>query len=237
MKPSKEIGLPEAQQLLSECVLFRGFRPAERAEIVSRTQICNYKAGETVFTIGSPGNNMMAVLNGTVRISVPSRDGRELMLAILQPGEVFGEIAVLDGKERTADAAADTACTLAVLDRRDILNFLEQHPTAWLQLVAVLCDRLRRADQLLADVALLQLPARLAKTMLRLIEHDAQSKSAAKSATIRFSQRELANMLGGTRESVNKCLAGWQRRRIVEMKEGRITILDKDALETISGSD
>ena len=94
------MGLEEARHLLSNCFLFRGLKAVERNAIVSRTHILTLKAGETVFAIGSPGDNMMAVLDGTIRISVPAPDGRELLLAILQPGEVFGELSVLDGKER-----------------------------------------------------------------------------------------------------------------------------------------
>jgi CRP-like cAMP-binding protein len=207
----------------------------ERDAIVSRAHTRTLKAGETVFAMGSPGENMMAVLSGTIRISVPAPDGREFLLAILQPGEVFGELAVLDGKERSADAVADSPCTLAILDRRDILSFLEQHPASWLQLVTVLCERLRTADQLLADVALLQLPVRLAKTMLRITSNKPKSKATEKNSTIRFSQRELANMVGATREHVNKCLAAWQRQGIVQINDGKIVILNETALEHISG--
>ena len=134
------MGLEEARQLLGNCILFRGFKVDERDAILGRVRTRNLKTGETVFAIGSPGDNMMAVLNGTVRISVPAPDGKELLLAILQPGEVFGELAVLDGKERSADAIANSPCTLAILDRRDILSFLEQHPAVWLKLISVLCD-------------------------------------------------------------------------------------------------
>ena len=234
MEPNK-IRLEEARRLLSNCFVLRGLKADERDGIVSRARTRNYKAGETIFTMGSPGDNMMAVLSGTIRIVVPAPDGRELLLAILQPGEVFGELAVLDGKERSAGAVADSPCTLAMLDRRDILSFLEQNPAAWQKLVAVLCERLRRSDQLLAEVALLQLPVRLAKTLLRIIRSEFESKVAPNEPTIRFSQRELANMVGGTRESVNKCLAAWQRQGIVQITEGKIIILNQMALEHISG--
>ena len=115
---------------------------------------------------------MLAVLNGEVRIIVPSFGDRELQLAILQPGEVFGEIAVLDGKERTADAQANKDCDLAILGRADVLHFLRRHPDALASLVEVLCGRLRQTDQHIAEVALLNLPVRLAKVLLRIGEPD-----------------------------------------------------------------
>jgi CRP-like cAMP-binding protein len=203
------------------------------AAIAAQARIRTFEAGETVFNLGSPGDHMMAVLSGTIRISVPSPDGRELVLTIIQPGEVFGELAVLDGKERSADAIAENACTLAMLYRSDVLSFFQRNPSAWLKLVEVLCQRLRRTDQAFAEVALLQLPVRLAKMMLRLPElmPDSAPETAAR---IRFSQRELANMVGGTRESVNRCLRNWQRRGIVQISEGSIVVMNQDALEDIA---
>ena len=225
--------LKDAHRLLGDCVLFSGLSAEERAAIAAQARIRTFNAGETVFNLGSPGDHMMAVLSGTIRISVPSPDGKELVLTLIQPGEVFGELAVLDGKERSADAVAENACTLAMLYRSDVLSFFQRNPSAWLKLVEVLCQRLRRTDQAFAEVALLQLPVRLAKMMLRLVEVRTNSAPAT-AAKIHFSQRELANMVGGARESVNRCLRNWQRRGIVQISEGSIVVLNQDALEDIA---
>jgi CRP/FNR family cyclic AMP-dependent transcriptional regulator len=230
---AEDSAIKEARRLFENCVLFSGLSTEERAAIVARARIRTFSAGETVFSIGSPGDQMMAVLSGTIRIIVPSPDGKELLLAIIPPGEVFGELAVLDGKERSADAIAENACTLAILHRHDVMSFFERNPSAWPKLVEVLCQRLRRTDQIFAEVALLQLPIRLAKTMLRLLELRANS-TPAKGAKIGFSQRELANMVGGTRESVNRCLRNWQRSGIVKISEGSIVVTNQAALETIA---
>jgi CRP/FNR family transcriptional regulator, cyclic AMP receptor protein len=225
--------LKEACYLILNCSLFGGLRPDERAEVVALARVRTFNAGETIFAIGSPGDQMMALLSGTIRISVPSSGGKELLLAMIQPGEVFGELAVLDGKERSADAVAETACTVAILDRRNILSFFERNPSAWPSLVKVLCQRLRHTNQVFAEVALLELPVRLAKAMLRVLHWEADS-AAAEPAKIRFSQRELANMLGGSRESVNKCLRNWQRTGVVRIAGGSIIISDRRALENIA---
>src|SRR5215813_11629069 len=211
--------LKDACYLLLNSSLFGGLRPGERAEVVALARVRTFNAGETVFAIGSPGDQMMALLSGTIRISVPSSGGKELLLAVIQPGEVFGELAVLDGKERSADAVAETACTVAVLDRRDILSFFERNPSAWPSLVKVLCQRLRDTNQAFAEVAFLQLPVRLAKALLRVVNL-AGGRAPGKPSKIRFSQRELANMVGGTRESVNKCLGNWQRTGLVRISKG-----------------
>lgn len=233
---SEKDAVEEARQLVGNCVLFSGLSPDERAAIAARARIRILAAGETVFTIGSAGDQMMALLSGTIRISVPSLDGKELVLALLHPGEVFGELSVLDGKERSADAIAENVCRLAVLDRRDVLSFFERNPSAWPKLVGVLCQRLRHTDEVLAEVALLQLPARLARTMLRVLKANVATAQTAKKqmGKIGFSQRELGNMVGGTRESVNKCLRKWQSSGIVQISEGSIIITDRAALEEIA---
>src|SRR5262249_51702589 len=142
------------------------------------------------------------------------------------------ELAILDGKARSADAVAETACTVAILDRRDILSFFERNPSAWPNLVKVLCQRLRDTNQVFAEVALLQIPVRLAKAMLRGVNWE--GRAPAEPSKIQFRQRELANMVGSTRESVNKCLRNWQRSGLVRISEGSIVITDRRALENIA---
>jgi len=226
--------LTEAHRLLDNCILFASLSADERAAISARARLRTYKAGETVFAMGSPGNQMMALLSGTIRISVPFSEGKELFLAIIHPGDIFGELAVLDGNERSADAIAETACTLAILDRSDILSFFERNPSVWPKLIKLLVQRLRQTDQAFAEVALLQLPVRLAKTILRILNQETNS-SVAKTFKIRFSQRELANMVGSTRESVNKCFRDWQNDRIVKMSKGSIIVTNRSAFERIAG--
>lgn len=196
-------------------------------QLVSRARIRRFAAGDVIFLQGSPGASMMAVLSGQVRISISSPEGKELLLAIVQPGEVFGEIALLDGKERSADARAQTACSLAVLDRREVLVFLERHPEAWVRIVEMLCERFRENTQHAAEVSLLQLPARLAKALLRM---DAERLPGSKP----LSQRELGNLIGAARESVNKCLSDWQRRGAIRIDDAAIIIVDRASIEAIA---
>jgi len=223
----------DARRLLAECLLFRGLAPEERSQLVARAHVRKFGAGDTIFLIGAPGDSMMAILEGTVRISVPSPEGKEVVLAILHPGEVFGEIALLDGKGRTADARAMVPCSVAVLDRRDVLAFFERHAKAWPKLVEVLCERLRRTDEHLAEMALLEVPLRLAKALLRVLEGQAGDTSGK----VALSQRELGNMVGASRESINKCLSEWQRRGIVSMQDNFITVRNRALLEQMADPD
>src|SRR5262245_14185824 len=230
METKDRSALDDAKRCLAECSLFRGLSPEERNVLVARAHLRRFDAGDTIFLMDSAGDCMMAILEGNVRISVPSPEGKEIVLAILHPREVFGEIALLDGKGPTADARAMTKCSIAALDRRDVLAFFERHPAAWPKLVDVLCERLRRTDQHLAEMALLEIPLRLAKTLLRLLQGDAGPK-------ISLSQRELGNIVGASRESVNKCLNEWQRRGIVTIEDNFITIANRKVLEQMADPD
>jgi CRP/FNR family transcriptional regulator, cyclic AMP receptor protein len=224
--------LERARPSLGNCFLFRGLVAAEVDELMARARVRRYDPGEIIFLMGSPGDSMMVVLSGDVRISVPSADGRELVLAILHEDEHFGEIAMLDGRERTTDACALTPCTVATLERRDALAFFERHPAAWMRLVEVLCGRLRATDQHIAEIALLKLPVRLAKAVLRIA--DLQSATDGKIAALQFSQRELGNLIGTTRETVNRCLREWQRSGIVRVEGDGITVVDRATLEDLA---
>src|SRR5215831_12459047 len=143
----------------------------------------------------------------------------------------LGEIAVLDGKDRTADAHAVTASTLAVLERYDVLEFLERHPNVWPRVIEVLCDRLRATDRQMAEVAMQQLPVRLAKALLRMSYVETLSRPADR---VQVSQRELGNIVGAARESVNKCLNEWQRSGWVRIERTAIAISDRTTLELVA---
>jgi len=138
---------------------------------------------------------------------------------------VGGPEVEVDGKERTADARAATACELAILERRDVLAFLDRHPRGWHGFVEVLCGRLRHTDHHIAEVAFLELPARLSKVLLRIADREGR---------IQLSQRELGNIVGAARESVNKCLREWQRSGLVRIEGTSITISDRATLEDVA---
>ncbi len=220
------------RRLLAQCNLFRMLPADARDALIAHAHIRRYAADETIFLMGSPGDSMMVVLSGHVRISVGSPDGKEIMLSVLVAGEIFGVIAMLDGRERTADARAATECRLAILTRRDVLAFFAQHPHAWPGLVGALCERLRNVDEQRAETALRGLPVRLAKALLRLTAIEPQSGKHP--AQLRLSQREIGSLIGATRESVNKWLGRWQRMGIVQLAESLITIADRDALEELA---
>lgn len=234
MQPSERRLIDKAREAISSCALFRGLGPEQRAQLTERVRLRTYGAGETIFSMGDPGASLMAVVEGSVSVGVPSPEGKEIILAIMHPGDVFGEIGLLDGRERSADARGMEACTLAVLERRDVLRVFEGCPQAYFEVVQLLCERIRRTTTQVAEVTLLDLPSRLARVLLRVAT--AQHAGAADAALdpVKLSQRELGAIVGATRESVNKCLRNWQRSRIVEVQGSAIRILDQVALKNLA---
>jgi len=221
---------PKGQGVLERCFLFRPLDERSKQELVARAHRRTFAAGERIFEAGSPGQSMMAVLSGTVRISILTAKGKEIVLADLSAGEVFGEMALLDGKDRSADATALGKCDLLVLERREVLPFLRSHPDVCLTLLELLSLRLRRLDERMADIAFVDLPARLAKTLLR----SAQPAQPNRPPRLSLSQSDLAKMIGGTRETVNRCLADWQRQGLIELKGGWTVLLKPEAIEELS---
>jgi CRP/FNR family transcriptional regulator, cyclic AMP receptor protein len=224
----------EGANLLEKCRLFRALDEHTRWQLASRAHRYRFAAGESIFEIGSTEQSMLAVLTGTVRITARSSTGREIVLADLDSGEVFGEIALLDGRGRTASAVALSACELLVFERRDVLAFLEIHPHACLRLLETLCERLRQADERITEVAFSELSVRLAKVLLSKAICPKGGREEVRRPKLALSQRELAMLIGGTRESVNRCLRDWQRRGIVHLGGGWIVIDAPTALEGIA---
>jgi CRP-like cAMP-binding protein len=216
-----------SQKILEKCVLFGSLDEKARNKIATYAEPRNFSAGETICRLGDSGDSMMAVVVGTVRISLPTVRGREIILADLGPGEIFGEIALLDGRPRSANAMALTNCQLMILSRRDVLPFLESNPSACLKLMEILCARIRRSDERMSDIAFFNLPVRLAKILLT---YQPQGRGATK---LSLSQSELAEMAGGTREKVNRCLRDWQRQGVLELKNRWTIILKPEALREI----
>ena len=187
--------------------------------------------GSTIFAKGDPGSGLMGILAGSVKISVPSADGRDIVLNIMHEGEIFGEIALLDGHPRTADATAMTDCELMVIERRDFVPFLRSQPDLTMQIIETLCSRLRRTTEQVQDVTFLNLPTRLAKALLRLIV-DAEGPAATRKVTI--TQREISQIITRSRESTNKQLRIWAKHGWIRLERGAVTVLQRDKLAEVA---
>ena len=231
MSPRSEawrgISASDKLALLRRHPLFGALPPDSVERLSSYARTRSVARGQGIFAKGDEGNSLYAVCTGTVKISVPSAEGKDAVFNLIGDGEIFGEIALLDGQPRTADATAMTDCELMVLDRRDFLDLVRSQPEIALKIMEVLCARLRRTSEQVEDVLFLDLPGRLAKVLLQL---------AAKSrdSHIAITQREIGQMIGMSRESTNKQLREWEDKGWVKLERGGVVVLKPSALDAVA---
>jgi CRP/FNR family transcriptional regulator, cyclic AMP receptor protein len=190
-----------------------------------------FERGAVIFAKGDSGHGLMGVVRGSVRISVPTVGGREIVLDNIHPGEVFGEMALLDGRSRSADATASEDCELMVIARRDFIQFVQHQPEVAAKLLEVLCGRLRHTNEQVEDVMFASLPVRLAKLLLR-FSRAGGVNGIGKSLAI--TQRELSQIIGMSRENTNKQLRAWEKRGWVRLEHRTLVVLDDGALARIA---
>jgi len=190
----------------------------------------NFKRGATIFVKGDPGDSLFLIISGTVKIGVSSVDGRGAVFNFIESGEIFGEIALLDGLARTADAIASTNCELFVVNRQDFLPFLRCQPLLAARLIELLCARLRWISDHVEQVIFPDLSGRLAKALIRLTDKHSDTSDLR----ITITQQEIGEMVGMSRESVNKQLHAWAGQKLVRLQRGAITVLDAKSLRTMA---
>lgn len=217
----------ELARLLRGCSLFRDLDEPDLRILAARARRQRWEAGETIFSAGDPGESLMGVLSGAVRISRPVADGGEIIVADFATGEIFGEIALLDGNGRSADAIALSRCEVIVLERRDLMPFLLQRPAFCVSLLRLLCGKLRVADERSSDFLFLDLPSRLAKALLRLCQPGGADQTPGRTS---LRQGELARIVGGTRPRINQLLKEWERSGILQLHKGWIVVRDRARL-------
>ena len=194
-------------------------KPEELDEILKFASERRVRRGQTVFQRGDNASSMMVVLRGRIRISTVSADGKEVTLNVINPGEITGEMALLDGEPRSADGTAIEDTLLLVVERRHFLPFLRQNEDLFLRLLAVLCTRIRRTSMTLEEIALFDLPVRLARVLLKLGRGLWPAHApTARAIELKLSQRDLSNLVASSRESVNKQLRAVARDGLVDLR-------------------
>jgi CRP-like cAMP-binding protein len=215
---------------------FQHMAEPELDEIIAFATERRVPKGSVIFTKGDPGSSMMAVLAGRVRVSAVSADGREVTLNVIGPGEIFGEIALLDGKPRSADCTTLEDSVLMVVERRHFLPFLMRNEGLVDRLLGVLCDRLRRTSLALEEIALFDLQARLARLLMKLSQdYGRPLPGGGVRIDLKLSQRDLATLVASSRETVNKQLRGWREQGVVEQSAGYLVVKDSAALTRLFG--
>jgi CRP/FNR family cyclic AMP-dependent transcriptional regulator len=187
------------------------------------------RRGTTIFAKGDAGTQLIAILSGRIKIAISSPEGREAVLNVVHEGEVFGEIALFDGRPRTAAAIAITDCELMSIDRRHFLPLVREQPDIALKLIEILCVRLRRSSEQYEDIMFLNLRARVAKLLLRL----AEEAGGPPPRKVLVTQQEMSQLAGMSRESINKQLRAWAQARWVRLERGGVVVLRPEALAMI----
>lgn len=218
---------------LRTCPLFEAMQPEELDAILSFATERRVRRGQTVLQKGDPGSAMMAVLVGRVRISAVNADGKEITLNVIDQGQVFGEIALLDGKPRSADAVAIEDTTLLVVERRHFMPFLTSNHDLTMRMLAVLCERLRNTSLALEQLALFDLEARLARLILKLAADYGKTVADGTRIELKLSQRDISNLIAASRESVNKQFALWRDAGVLTFENGYIVLHRTDELRAL----
>jgi CRP/FNR family cyclic AMP-dependent transcriptional regulator len=204
--------------------LFQAMQPEELDAILGFATERRVRRGQMIVQKGDAGSSMMAVLSGRVRISAVNAEGKEITLNVINPGEVFGEIALLDGQPRSADAHAAEDTVLMVVERRHFLPFLANNQALASRLLAVLCEKLRSTSLALEQIALFDLEARLARLILKLAADYGRPSAAGTRIEMKLSQRDISNLVASSRESVNKQLGHWRDSGVLAIEGGYIVV-------------
>ena len=199
--------------------------------LAARGRVRRFNAGSTIFHEGDPGDAIYVVVDGRIRMSRLSGSGTEATLALIGPGDCTGELALFDGRPRSATATAMQATRTFIVSRDDFVNWVKERPAASLALLETLSLRIRRTNEIVTDLVFLDLPHRLAKHLLSLAASHAEGPNARR-PRLQVTQAELASMLGVSRESVNKQLNQFARDGWITLSRGAVIIDDAEALRT-----
>ena len=195
----------------------------------SMTQV-KVSKGHTLFKEGDAGDRLFVVVEGKLKLGTSSGDGRENLLSILGPGDMFGELSLFDPGPRTATATAVTDSRVLALANDQVIGWVTAHPQVSLQLLKRLARRLRRTNEVLADLVFADVPGRVAKAIMELGERFGTKKDDGLHVNHELTQEELAQLVGASRETVNKALADFAGRGWVRLEPRAVVVLDYERL-------
>jgi CRP/FNR family cyclic AMP-dependent transcriptional regulator len=228
LPPAKQLAIK--RDILLGVPLFRKLTAAEIEAVAARAVTQHYARGTTILRKGDPATTTIVIVQGRVRIGLLTDEGREASWRVLGPGEVLGEIALLDGQDRSADATALEECVLLSVDNAHFLTLLRGSSDLCLRLMKTLCERIRRTTQSLEEAVLLDLPTRLGRQLQRMAEDYGVSTPQGTKINVRLSQSELAGLVGASREKVNRQLRQWEHEGVIANEHGYLVMLRPERL-------
>jgi CRP-like cAMP-binding protein len=224
------------KELLSDVPLFEELSDAELSILAQRVRQRRYKEDDTIFHKHDPGIALYVIVSGKVKIHNEAPDGSDCIIAILDAGEFIGELAVIDGQERSADATTLAPTELLMLTRDDLHDILQRYPRIGLCLLATLAGRLRRTTEDYLASATLDINGRLAMQLLRLADQHGVVTATGVRIDLKLTQTDLGSLVGASRESVNKVMGYFRRQTWISVDEkSQITVKDRTALSRLCG--
>ncbi len=215
--------------------LFQGLDDEDIEQLERSLVKRKFRAGQMIFHMGDEGGNLYIINKGKAKVTIPSESGDDLILDILTPGEIMGEISLIDGMPRSASVQAIEDTEVLCLYREDFLNLLKSRFNIVLHILKVLAQRLRNTDMMLAESHFLNITGRLAKKLMDLAHSFGIEEEKTIRLSVRVTQRDLASMIGATRESVNKTMKIFKEEGIIGWHKGYIRIIDKEKLISYAG--
>jgi CRP/FNR family transcriptional regulator, cyclic AMP receptor protein len=217
-------------EVLAKAGLFQGVPPEDAELIAEQFDLLDVPRGTVIFHEGEPGDSLYIVLSGKVKLGRRASDGRENLVAVMGPSDQFGELSLFDPGPRTATAVAVTDSRVAVLPKDALVRWVSERPQIALQLMRVIARRLRRTNTMLADLIFVDVPGRVAKQLLQLAAKFGSVDGGQLRVTHDLTQEELAQLVGASRETVNKALADFAARGWLRLEGKSVVILDRERL-------
>ncbi len=219
-----------ADDALSEAPLFDALSEEDSRALRSKVSVVKLDRGERLFAEGAEGDKLYIILSGKIKLTRAAPDGRENLLSVHGPGEMFGELSLFDPVPRTASATAVTSAELAWLAHDDVRTWLSARPDVAMHLLQALAQRLRRINDVKADLVFTDVPGRVAKALLDLAERFGVQNPEGIQVNHDLTQEELAQLVGASRETVNKALADFAARGWIQLAAKSVLVIDIDRL-------
>lgn len=217
-------------EMLRRAPLFAGLDERSTNELLDKLASVRIRRGETLFHEGASGDKVYVVLTGKMKLTKTSADGRENLLAVIGPGEMFGELSLFDPIPRTSSAAAISDSELAALGHQELRPWITEHPDVAMQLLRALVQRLRRTNEVMADLVFTDVPGRVARQLVDLSRKFGRPSDNGVHVEHELTQEELAQLVGASRETVNKALADFANRGWLRIEPRAVVLLEEDRL-------
>ncbi|AQQ14162.1 cAMP receptor protein [Corynebacterium glaucum] len=218
------------QETLARAGIFQGVDPTAVGALIEDMETVTFPRGTTIFDEGEPGDRLYIIVSGKVKLARHAPDGRENLLSVMGPSDMFGELSIFDPGPRTSSAVCVTEVTAATMDSTMLKQWIDEHPEISQQLLRVLARRLRRTNASLADLIFTDVPGRVAKTLLQLANRFGTQEGGALRVNHDLTQEEIAQLVGASRETVNKALATFAHRGWIRLEGKSVLIVDTEHL-------